>query len=317
MRQQVKIEVVIPTYRPSDEFEKVLDALTKQSLAPDVIQIVNTEKSFWNTAWDQKYPRLLLRHIRKEEFDHGGTRKDAARRSEADFLVFMTQDAVPADGDLLAKLIEPMLEDPLIGASYARQLPKADCRDIERYYRYFSYPESPSVRQDSDKERLGIRTYFCSDVCAAYRRSIYEEAGGFPERAIFNEDMVCVARMLKMGYKVAYTPSARVYHSHNYTCMEQFRRNFDLGVSHIVFSDLFEGIHVEGEGVSMVLANARHQLRRFRVLSVVYLVLQSMATYTGYRLGRAYRKLPGKMILWCTMNPGYWKKEALTQDVHI
>ena len=311
--QKMSIEVIIPTYKPSDEFEKVLDILDKQSLPPETVQIVNTEEQFWNTAWDLRYPRLLLHHIKRSDFDHGGTRKEAAEKSGADILVFMTQDAVPADKNLIRELVRPILEDPSVGASYARQLPKSDCRDIERYYRYFSYPKVDDLRQESDKEKLGIRTYFCSDVCAAYRKSAYEAAGGFPPRAIFNEDMVCVARMLQKGYKVAYNPRAKVYPSHNYSCMEQLRRNFDLGVSHVVFSDVFGDLHAEGEGIAMVFANARHQLKRFRFLSVIYLFAQSFFKYAGYRLGRSYQKLPRWMIHACTMNPGYWKEEDLTE----
>lgn len=46
-----------------------------------------------------------------------------------------------------------------------------------------------------------------------------DEIGGFPEHAIFNEDMIYAGWMEKKGYGVAYVSEARVYHSHNYTCM--------------------------------------------------------------------------------------------------
>ena len=57
------------------------------------------------------------------------------------------------------------------------------------------------------------------------------KTGGFTERAIFNEDMICAGTMIQKGYSVVYAADARVYHSHNYSGRQQFHRNFDLGVS--------------------------------------------------------------------------------------
>ena len=65
-----------------------------------------------------------------------------------------------------------------------------------------------------------------------YRKSTYEELGGFLPEAIFNEDMVFASTAINAGYSVAYVAEARVIHSHNYTGFQQFQRNFDNGVSH-------------------------------------------------------------------------------------
>ena len=37
-------------------------------------------------------------------------------------------------------------------------------------------------------------------------------------------------------------------------------------------------------------------------------ILQSGCKYAGYLSGKNYRKLPRKMILWCTMNREYWNE---------
>ena len=98
-------------------------------------------------------------------------------------------------------------------------------------YRSFNYPEQSSVKSLADIDKYGIKTYFCSNVCAAYDKGIYLKTGGFTERAIFNEDMICAGTMIQKGYSVVYAADARVYHSHNYSGKQQFHRNFDLGVS--------------------------------------------------------------------------------------
>ena len=60
---------------------------------------------------------------------------------------------------------------------------------------------------------------------------MYEALGGFSRRTIFNEDMILAGQMVQAGYKVAYAAEARVIHSHNYSGLQQFHRNFDLAVS--------------------------------------------------------------------------------------
>ena len=91
------IDVIIPTYHPGREFEQLIERLYKQDCPINKIIIMNTEDALWNKEWDEKYPFLEVHHIPKAEFDHGGTRKKAAGLSEADIMVFMTQDALPAD----------------------------------------------------------------------------------------------------------------------------------------------------------------------------------------------------------------------------
>ena len=73
---------------------------------------MNTEKKFWKETWEQEYPLVEVRHLTKEEFDHGGTRRQAAELSDAEILVFMTQDAMPADRELIGALVGALAENP-------------------------------------------------------------------------------------------------------------------------------------------------------------------------------------------------------------
>ena len=127
-----------------------------------------------------------------------------------------------------------------MAAAYARQPPDKDCDIIERYTRSFNYPKESSVKTKADLDRLGIKTFFCSDVCAAYRRDLFEELGGFESPVIFNEDMFFATNAIEHGYGVAYAAEAKVVHSHNYTMRQQFHRNFDLAVSQKQHPEIFE-----------------------------------------------------------------------------
>ena len=304
----VKIDVIIPAYRPGEEFDKLLERLSAQKYPINRIIVMNTEKKFWKKQWEIDYPLVEVHHLMKEEFDHGATRRKAAELSDAEILVFMTQDALPADRELIGNLVSAIVDHENAGAAYARQLPKEDCRFLEKYTRSFNYPAQSCIKTEKDVQTRGIKTYFCSNVCAAYDHRIYNELGGFPERAIFNEDMIYAGWMVKKGYAVVYAADAKVYHSHNYSCAQQFHRNFDLGVSQAEHPEVFEGVPSEGEGIRLVKKSMAYLVRTGHIWLIPGLFLQSASKYAGYFLGKRYQKLPEKLILSCTMSPYYWKK---------
>ena len=305
--ENIKVDVIIPAYHPGKEFSILLDRLMKQTMPVHQIIVMNTEKAFWKKELEEKYPVLEVHHLSKAEFDHGRTRAQAAEMSDADVMIFMTQDAMPADKELVKRLVCALMQDDKIGAAYARQLPNAECSFVERYTRSFNYPETSVVKTKDDLPVYGIKTFFCSNVCAAYKRDIYMEMGGFVKRAIFNEDMIYAGRLIQEGYGIAYAADARVIHSHNYSCMQQFHRNFDLGVSQAEHPEIFEGVPSEGEGIKLVKKTIRYLFRKGKIWLIPGVILQSGCKYTGYLAGKKYRKLPRKMILWCTMNREYWK----------
>ena len=228
--------------------------------------------------------------------------------SRADVVVFMTQDAVPADEYVIDRLVAALDSDEMIGAAYARQLPAADCNAIEKYTRKFNYPENGRIKSKEDLPKLGIKTFFCSNVCAAYRKNIYEELGGFCKKTIFNEDMILAGQMIDAGYKIAYAADARVVHSHNYTGIQQFHRNFDMAVSQAEHPEVFEGIKSESEGIRLVKRTMLHLLKSKKACLIPKLIYQSGCKYMGYKLGRNYKKLPIRMVKWCSMSPRYWEK---------
>lgn len=301
------VDVIIPAYHPGKEFATLIKRLEKQSVPIHRIIVMNTEESMWNKEWEKLSDAMEVHHLTKEEFDHGGTRARAAELSDSDVMVFMTQDAMPADRELLAELLKALDQEENIAAAYARQLPNAECSFVERYTRAFNYPDTSLVKTKADLDKYGIKTFFCSNVCAAYKKDIYEKQGGFVRRTIFNEDMIYAGGLIQAGYGIAYAAEARVIHSHNYNCMQQFHRNFDLGVSQAEHPEIFEGVPSEGEGMRLVKVTLAYLIHSGRIWLIPGFVLQCAGKYAGYLAGKKFRKLPRKFILWCTMSPNYWK----------
>lgn len=305
--REKSVDAVIPVYQPGKEFEELLERLSHQTHPLNKIILMNTGEAPWKEAVEEKYPGCEVHLLKKEQFDHGRTRHEATGFSDADYLLFMTQDAVPQDEFLVERLLESFSWEPGIGAAYARQLPKKDCREIEKYTRSFNYPESSRVKTKKDLETLGIKTFFCSNVCAMYERAVYDRQGGFTRHTIFNEDMIYAGGLIRGGYSVAYVAEAQVIHSHNYSAVEQFHRNFDLAVSQVEHPEVFGGIRSEKEGIRLVCSTARHLCRVKKPWLLFPLVTTSAGKILGYKLGQNYRRLSRGFLLKCTMNRSYWR----------
>lgn len=312
------VEAVIPVYKPDRRLLQILDLLSGQLVPVCTIHLINTGAEFfaaslaeWNLTEEEllaRWPRVVLTHIRPGEFDHGGTRNAGFRScSQAEYILAMTQDALPADERLIEELVKPFESDPLLAVSYARQLANPGAQAEERLSRMFNYPETSEIKSQKDTKRLGIKTYFCSDVCAMYRKSIWEAVGGFPEPAVFNEDMIYAGHALQAGYRICYVAQAMVYHSHTYTAMQQFHRNFDLGASQTMHPEVFDGLSSEGEGMQYVRAVSRQLLKEGRTWQIPAFGVRCAARLLGYRMGRGYQRLPKKLVIWCSSNRQYWK----------
>ena len=113
----MRVDIIIPTYKPDDTFCLLLQKLQEQTFVIHELILVNTEEALWNEAV-RKYPIEQIRkelpfssrifHMTRENFDHGGARNMGAGYSEADILIFMTQDAVPADERLVEHLVHAL-----------------------------------------------------------------------------------------------------------------------------------------------------------------------------------------------------------------
>ena len=164
------VDVIIPVYRPEREkLTKLIDWLNKQTVKPSHVFFMQTlveEKEDEEVLQMlQKAENVEIVPIEKKDFDHGGTRNKGAALSKADYMLFMTQDAVPVDAYLIENLVRAMEEEEAATA-YGRQLPDDTVGVIEHYTREFNYPAKSYVKSKRDLETMGIKTYFCSNVCA-------------------------------------------------------------------------------------------------------------------------------------------------------
>lgn len=279
------VSVVIPTLNAEGEIGALLDLIETQTLKPREILVVDSSSKDATAAEVAQHPSVEFLVIDRKDFNHGLTRDMAFRRTSGEFVCFFTQDAVPASQNYLEKLVAPMLVDPEIALVSGRQRPKADARRFEQLVRGFNYPDEPSIRGRDDLSRYGIKTFFASDACSCYRRDAYLTCGGF-EAVNTNEDMLMAARFVAAGMKVAYEPTAEVYHSHNLTPKEQYERNRAVGRFLEEHADAFMGASEIGEGGKLVKVVSAQLLREGRVPELFAFGVDCAARLLGNRRGR-------------------------------
>ena len=120
--------------------------------------------------------------------------------------------------------------------------------------------------------------------------------------------MIYAGHLVQAGYSIAYAAEAEVIHSHNYSCMQQFHRNFDLAVSQAQNLDVFQGIKSESEGIRLVKQTASYLRKEKQGKWIPYLIISSGFKYLGYRLGKIYRILPKFVVRACSMSKDYWSE---------
>lgn len=307
----MNIDVIIPVYKPGKELLGLLDRLQVQTVPVQKIILMNTEEKYfeqlvYGQRFSEKYPKVEVHHLSKREFDHGGTRRRGVKYSDGEIFIFLTQDAMPVDEYLVEKLTANLRGK--VAAAYGRQLAGKQSNELEKLSREFNYPPVSRIKSLEDLPELGIKTFFCSDVCAAYRRDIYEELGGFVRHTIFNEDMIYASGAVRAGYQISYEAEAKVLHAHNYTNRQQLHRNFDLGVSQAEHPEVFGDVKSESEGKKLLQAAWQHFKRKKQLYRFPGFLMQCCFKYAGYLLGKHYRLLPKKAVLALTDNREYWRQ---------
>lgn len=284
------MSVIIPTLNAEVELPQLIAILRNQTCRPDEIIIIDSESRDATRCIAKEAEGVSLIEILRKDFDHGGTRHKAFLRSSGDFVLFLTQDAVPSSERYIESLLLPF-SDERVAMSSGRQLPKKEARRFEQLVREFNYPAESNVRSSRDIPKYGIKTFFASDVCSAYRRTAYLQCGGFAAPCNTNEDMLMAATFVHAGYKVAYEASATVYHSHNLSAREQYLRNKEIGFFLEENSENLCSQSEIGEGGRLAKEVLSQLLREFRPMEAFLFAIDCCARLLGNRAGkRAYIK---------------------------
>lgn len=303
----MKIGLCVPVYNQGSYCYPFVNGIINQSYKPDRILVIDTNSDDLSREMFQKIDAQIY-IINKKDFDHGGTRQMAVdMMCDVDIIIFITQDAILSQRTSIENLIACFFYKA-VGAAYGRQLPRFNAHPIEAHARLFNYPGQSAVRCWKDIPKLGIRTIFISNSFAAYRTTALRSVGGFSFPTIFGEDACVAAKMIRKGWQIAYSATAQVYHSHNYTYMEEFRRYFEIGVFHANEPWILDMCgHPSGEGKRFMRSELNFLLDSHKNM-IPGAIYRSILKWCGYKLGLINRSLPKSIRVLLSGNRGYWSK---------
>jgi len=235
----INVSVIIPTKNGGSIYKKVLDKLLEQVILCDFEIIIidsgsKDETISYTKEKMKKHVNIVLKEIKPSEFGHGKTRNYGASIAEGEFLVFITQDALPYNEYWLSEMIKPFeLGEEVVGV-FGKHLPYNDCDIFEKHnltVHFNNFGQGTIVYKIDNQERYdndeGYRHLLCfySDNSSAMRKSIWQKIPY--DNVDFAEDQLWAKKIIELGYSKAYNSKAIVYHSHNYSFKEMMMRSFD------------------------------------------------------------------------------------------
>lgn len=230
----MKASVVIPAKNGGDLLIKVVEqVLAQRTPWPFEVLVIDSGSSDNSIDALRKLP-VAIHTIPGHEFGHGKTRNLGASLSKGEFIVYLTHDALPANGDWLHALVDAASTSPETAGAFGAHLPYPDASPMlkkELSLHFMGFGSSANIVCMDDavryKNDVGYRQFlhYFSNNNSCLRRSIWEK---IPFKDVdFAEDQLWARDVVEAGYAKAYAPMALVYHSHNFGITETYRRAFD------------------------------------------------------------------------------------------
>lgn len=303
--EKFKVAIVIPTYNDLRATSRLLASLENLDDRVDIYCVDSSSKDGTYEFLKNNKKIKELVSISSSLFNHGKTRQMMVEKyNNYDIYVFLTQDAYPVAVSDIYEIVKFFSNDK-VGAVCGRQLPHLDADPFASHARYFNYPDITSTKGIMDIPKLGIKVPFLSNSFTAYRKKALDESGGFPSDVILSEDMYVGAKMVLKGWEIGYSAEARVYHSHNYSIPQEFRRYFDIGVFHSRepwIQNRFGG--AGGAGFDFVRSELKY-LKGRNFLKLISIIRNFFKLF-AYKLGKNEKLIPVFIKKRISMHRKYW-----------
>lgn len=295
------ITVVIPTYNAGSLLKEVLKNIFEQTVKPIEVIIIDSSSSDGTDKIAKKFP-VKFYEIDKKSFGHGKTRNYGAKLAKGDYVVFLTQDAVPRNKDWLKNLVANLGEDEVAG-TFSRQIAREHAIPMEKFFYSQMYPTQ--ARRFTKKNLLTQDILFSNASSAIKRTYILDHP--FAEDILMSEDYEWALRALRSGDSILYEASSQVTHSHDTTFKMLFKRYFDFGVSHNEIKTKQESVSFISKGLAIVIAEIKYLYIHGNAVWIPQSLSYNAAKFLGLTIGKNHRKLPRALKLRLTSNyKEYW-----------
>jgi rhamnosyltransferase len=214
-----RVSILIPTLDGAADLDRLLPALARQRVEGGVELRAIDSSSADGTVERLQGAGASVEVIPRAEFRHGATRNALARGARGEFLLFLSQDAVPDGDTFIATLLAAFDRDPRLAGATARVLPHDD-DDPLTARTVLGAPEARARTQVLCGEVEGEPRF--NNVAGMVRASVFRDLP-FPD-VRFGEDFVWATQLITRGWRVAFVAEAVVRHAHRYGPRAAFQR---------------------------------------------------------------------------------------------
>lgn len=282
------VDIICPLYKAENYIKSLTESFYKQK----DVEIKNIRYILTDTKDGSEEILnelgLTFSKIEPKDFSHSLTRETEALKSDADILVFVTQDVDIQSDVWLKNLIAP-IENGECEASFSRQITKF--KNLEKYTREKNYPTTSYINTKDDIKTKGLKTFFFSDASSAIRNDVYKKLGAYDGKVLpTNEDMYIAYKLIMNDYKIKYCADSEVYHSHDFTLKEVYKRYYLTGLF-MAENDYLDKFGTTKSGGGLAKYVLFRALKEFNIKVLFRFFPDMLARWFGMKNGKkAYKK---------------------------
>ncbi|MGB8647679.1 MAG: glycosyltransferase [Anaerolineae bacterium] len=281
-----EISIVLLTLNAGPALERTLDAIARQRTGRSFELVAIDSGSTDGTLELLQHAGARMERIPRAEFNFGRTRDRGYALGRGQYLVTLSQDAVPASDEWLEQLVAPFDDSAVAAVAGATLLPPPPALTFywERVDRFYFTRES---------RRWVARYHFgFSNINSAVRKTVWEQNRIGPIE--MSEDRLLFKTWTARGRRIVFAPNAAVYHAHLYDLAGLMRRceNEGLGCRQVgepytlvdCLADLANGTNWR------LLLGSILRGARPRLAELAFPLVRPLWLWKGYRWNRHYAR---------------------------
>lgn len=275
-----EISVILRTYNEAKYLERLLKGIKSQVTTFSIEVILIDSGSTDNTIEIAKKYSCKILTIKKSEFTFGKSLNIGCKSAQGKYLVIISGHCIPCGKKWIENLVNPLHKN-IVSYTYGRQIGDDSTNFSEERIFLKHFPKKSKIPQEG---------FFCNNANSAILKVVWEKYS-FDESLTGLEDLHLAKRIKNDGNLIGYVGNAIVYHIHNETWQQIFRRfkreaiamkiicpelelkkrNFIQYFLFSYFQDLFAAI------------KEKKDLRKIIFLSLFYRFNQYLGSYIGHR----------------------------------
>ena len=208
-----KVSIVIRTFNEAEHVNKLFASIYKQAYPETMLEVVVVDSGSTDSTLItcKKYPVKLI-EINPQDFTFGYSLNKGIEAATGEIVILVSAHCYPVNENWVNSLIEPF-KDANVGCVYGKQRGNESSKFSEHIIFEAWFPDYEKHQEYP----------FCNNANCAIKRELWVKYR-YDESLTGLEDLDFAKKIYNSGYKIFYQPNAAVYHIHNETYSQVFRR---------------------------------------------------------------------------------------------